>query len=994
MNDARNFYSSTAPVVHVRCSVRPLSDRPKTRLDDRRSEAERLWSDPLLREAVWLASPILAEQADALVEGKELRKKDLRKLHQSLNRYAIRISSRPTPFGLFAGVAVAGFGPGSLTLSDVGASTVDAHRSFETAAEMRSSGEAETGRLIVSVNASAYRDGNRIVIPVGTGNGAEKINEMRDLQIQGPLDTVLRCAQSPLPVPTLIEAIQAEYPDAPATVIGGFVSELLDHGLLVSQFFPSPFAREPEDTVGEFVAPEASEAITAFARAPRGDAGTKALAEARSAIGVAGHKSLHVDKHMGIRGTVPESVNAAAREVLDTLVATSCTPNNPPYLRAHADRFVEYFGDVAVPLLTALDPIRGIGLPRTYPSSRINSGADPAIPIPSAHKRLRAQLIERAAKAGQSWVAITDDDLRSLPEAENPPTSADLFLNLSGSPHAPVVSVAPVGVNFPAGRGTGRFAHHSPALREHLDDCVRHDLGAHPDAVLCEIDYLSPRAAVNNVSRCPSLYPTVLTAIRPQEPVRAARCEGTDVLTLGDLYLCVADSIFQLRTKSGQRVLTRRATMVSPETANDVIRFVEEVSMAGVDRPVWDWAGLDEMFDFVPEVRRGDAVLSPAKRRLPESVESATDPHAEFLSWAKDVDLPKEVFIGQMDNLLRLDVSDRGHRELLLKEARAGQRVLTFLPQDTSPGGGVASAAGTHATEIVVSLFSEHTDRRASGRTVPTFDATAVNRFDAPGARWWYFELHCEQADHAAVLSEIASAVEFPAGDWFFVRYHDERSVLRVRVRAAHTDPTKLCGVVDGLRERRLISDFAIKPYVRELERYGGDVVLCAAEELFCAESAFVATTPSLCPPIDTKDKAGYLRTLPSAVAVVEEWLRATGMSVDAMESVVDFAVDGYRIEFADIDSMLRKDVHSLDEFSLDPELVGNFRDACETRARRLFDEASARIAASEHPDFWQTMTHMLCNRLGYSRQREYQIILAIQARLRTRRLAEKGILA
>ena len=991
MNEARNFYSSTAPVVQVRCSVRPLSARPTTHSDDRRSEAERLWSDPLLREAVWLASPILAEQADALAEGKELRKKNLRKLHQSLIRYAIRISSRPTPFGLFAGVSAANFGSGRLALDHVDNGSLDVHRSFETTSELRTSGEATIERLVVAVNASVYRDGNRIVIPVSTGTGSEKINEMRDLQIQGPLETVLRLAQEPVAVPTLIDSIRSEYPDAPAPVIGGFVSDLLDHGLLVSHYFPSPFSRETVRSVGEFVSQEATHAIASFANSRRGSIGADALADARQAIEVSGPKSLHVDLHMPIRGNVPESVSDTAQEVLDTLVATSCTPNNPPYLQAHADRFVERFGDVAVPLLTALDPIRGIGLPRTYPSSRINSGSDPAIPVPVVHKNLRARLIERAARAGQNWVEITDDDLRSLPVAENPPTSADLFLNLSGAPDSPVVSVAAVGVNFPAGRGSGRFAHHSPALRAHLEDCVRHDQATHPNTLLCEIDYISPRSAVNNVSRCPTMYSAVLTTIRPPASF-ADDTTHDDVLTLDDLYVCVADSLLQLRTKNGQRVLARRATMVSPETANDVIRFVEEVSMAGVDRPVWDWAGLDEMFDFVPEVRRRGAVLSPAKRRMPKSVASATDPHEEFLAWAEEVDLPTEVNVGQMDNLLRLDVSDHGHRELLFKEARTGQRELKYLPQAAGHGGGVESAHGTHATEIVISVFSEHSDTRAAGKTVPNFDASAENRFSAPGAQWWYFELHCEQADHAAVLSEVSSSNEFPAGDWFFVRYHEERSVLRVRVRSAHADPASLCDVINGLRERRLISDYSIKPYIRELERYGGDRVLRAAEELFCAESAFIATNSALCAPVGERDKAEYLRSLPSAVAFVEEWFKSTSMSTDDMEAVVDFAVNGYRFEFADEDSKLRKAIHGLDEPTLDSALVNLFHAACGDRARRLFDEASANISDSELPDFWQTMTHMLCNRLGYSRKREYQIILAIQARLRTHRLAEKGV--
>lgn len=62
-------------------------------------------------EAVSLASASLAAEADRVVAGERLRLKSLRRIAISLTKYRSRMSHRPTPFGLFAGVGLAGFGP-------------------------------------------------------------------------------------------------------------------------------------------------------------------------------------------------------------------------------------------------------------------------------------------------------------------------------------------------------------------------------------------------------------------------------------------------------------------------------------------------------------------------------------------------------------------------------------------------------------------------------------------------------------------------------------------------------------------------------------------------------------------------------------------------------------------------------------------------------------------------------------------------------------------
>ncbi len=90
---------------------------PSTMRQERDREALRqvlreLAKQDAIREALALASPDLAARLDAWLEG-SLQGKAARNIEQSLVKYLSRMSSRCTPFGLFAGVSLGAWGPAS-----------------------------------------------------------------------------------------------------------------------------------------------------------------------------------------------------------------------------------------------------------------------------------------------------------------------------------------------------------------------------------------------------------------------------------------------------------------------------------------------------------------------------------------------------------------------------------------------------------------------------------------------------------------------------------------------------------------------------------------------------------------------------------------------------------------------------------------------------------------------------------------------------------------
>ncbi|MEN8154743.1 MAG: lantibiotic dehydratase family protein [Acidobacteriota bacterium] len=69
------------------------------------SKLNKIYKIPEVQEAIFLASPNLFNKLIQWLKGELDNKKKEKKLHDSLHKYIVRMSSRATPFGLFSGVS-------------------------------------------------------------------------------------------------------------------------------------------------------------------------------------------------------------------------------------------------------------------------------------------------------------------------------------------------------------------------------------------------------------------------------------------------------------------------------------------------------------------------------------------------------------------------------------------------------------------------------------------------------------------------------------------------------------------------------------------------------------------------------------------------------------------------------------------------------------------------------------------------------------------------
>ena len=83
------------------------------------------FANDVLKEALFLASPVVSKLLQKWLDGKTDDSRQEEKLLVTLGSYLLRASARPTPFGIFAGISTGRFGastnlelsgpPGSIT---------------------------------------------------------------------------------------------------------------------------------------------------------------------------------------------------------------------------------------------------------------------------------------------------------------------------------------------------------------------------------------------------------------------------------------------------------------------------------------------------------------------------------------------------------------------------------------------------------------------------------------------------------------------------------------------------------------------------------------------------------------------------------------------------------------------------------------------------------------------------------------------------------------
>ncbi len=820
------------------------------REEDALAHLRTLAQRPEIAEALAVASSDLA---------KALTEKPSKKVLLALARYITRMSSRPTPFGLFAGCSVGTLG--GTTHLELPPLTEYARRTdpgIELMLRVSESLDEET-RLRAPLIPTSTRYELAGQLRYVEERGME--HPLRAARAGRELHTALALAARRLPAKELAAELAREL-GAPIDAAERYVGQLVANQILVPDIRPRPTADDPaRDFAARLHAIDAPQAIVVDALLDElrridatpigaGDYGVvrERLEELvpdatpnRMLLTVMRKPAPELALHDGIADTLLDGA-----EVLRRLFGR---PERDS-LRDFREKFRARYESQFVPLLEALDEELGIGLPGFGPAAADDLPLLKDVPLRAPAETevltpLHTMLLEKVGallRDGGRELVLTDADIDRVAVSDALPLP-DSFaaVGILGSDGMFVLHAitGPSGAQFVA-----RFCNGDERLSRCVHEWLRREEELAPDAIFAEVVALPDRRDANVVVR-PAFteheIPFLATSSRPP----GAQIEACDLL------VGIRGGRLRLWSRSRNREVIARLThahnfRVRGVSAYRFLGALQRQRLAGA--LTWDWGPLAALPDL-PRVRYRDVVLTRARWTL--ALSEVKTLGGEI---AKRRGMPRFVKLDYLDQELLIDWENPVSIDAFLATAPTEQTipVQELLPQpDAMP---IRSPEGRFTNETVVPFLRR--ERRAAERKMSIGESPSRVRNLAPGAgEWLYWKLYTGYSTADRLLVEwIAPALrrlqeEGRMSSWFFVRYSDPDHHLRLRIRGGDAGDLlkELAALFASLMENGWLAKVQLDTYERELERYGGAEQIDRIEMLFAADSAaVVAALPAM----------------------------------------------------------------------------------------------------------------------------------------------------
>ncbi len=911
---------------------------------ERRQALADVVGDPMVREALYLASPDLDAQIAAWQREPETPGGVA--VERALVRYISRMASRSTPFGLFASVAVGRVADAtSFTIPPRDAATrhtrLDNDLLFQLCADLvRDRGVRRF--LQFRPNESLYFASGRYRYAEARMAGATRAYHLVAVDRTPYLDAIIERARTGATLEQLVQTLCAD-PEISADEALAFVHELIDVQVVLPVLAPAVTGREPTAGIIDTLRKQGLGMV-----ADPLVAADLALAEIDSKP-VNPPESYKAIEH-ALAGSLPTKVEASrlfqvdmfkpaaelavGKSVIEDLrkatelLHSLCPPATDAPWEQFKTRFTARYETREMPLLEVLDEESGIAFGEIGESPRAAPLlADLALPVRLEARTTRLaprdiyllSMVARALQEGATEVVLTNEDIEHLREA-NPMPLADVVpvqCQIAARSHE-ALAAGDYQIRFlGAARGAGvlgRFCHGSPDVASVTAECLRHEESLRPDTIFAEVVHL-PEGRHGNVLLRPVLrdYEIPYLGTSGADPDKQ--------IDVNDLLVSVVDGRVVLRSKRLGKEVMPRLTSAHNYSGRSLIvyRFLSSLATQGIGGAYWVWGLADEM-PFVPRVRYGRIVLERARWTLQRADLAPLEAAFAGSSSAKTPDqirairgkvmaamtklrnklkLPRWIVVGDHDNELPVDLDN----ELMVESAahllksRHTARVFELFPGPDQMC--LHNTEGSFSHELIALLAQ---DRPPVSAPTVTPDLGKARRF-LPASEWLYVKLYTGRATADALLRDhVAPAVRDVlekglASHWFFLRFGDPEWHVRLRFAG---DPKRLSSevlpylhsVLAPAADAGLLWKIAVDTYEREVERYGGPHAIELAERLFHADSECCLSIVEA-----LEGDAGTQATWRITLRGIDRLMDDLGLSLPEKLAAMTFARDGFGAE-------------------------------------------------------------------------------------------------
>ncbi|MFF4260245.1 lantibiotic dehydratase [Streptomyces sp. NPDC001663] len=820
------------------------------------------WADRDVAEALRYSSPVLAAQVGALCTAEHPALRDVQRAALSVARYLLRAQHRATPFGLFAGVATAAFGPQAR--ADWGEEHVAVGRAgaewlAALVARLESCPDLLERLPVVINNTVTYR-GDRLIVPFQPDVQDDRTRAVEaSLTLTGPVRAVLAATRLPIRFGTLVDKLRAEFPEAGPEKARQLLAELIRRRVLITSLHaPSTETDALGYLVGQL------DAIDAISLAPVAEtvrelhairAGLEECATHGGRDSVAARMRdlvpglrrhpVALDLRMDVQIVLPEAVAREIERAALVLTRLSIRPYGTATWNEYHQRFYERYGIGTMVPLAEVVADSGTGYPNGYPGAPAGARR----PRVSARDDALVRLAQTAALDGRDEVILTDEQIEALDAGPAKPRLPP-HLEIGVRVHAASLEelqrgrfrLEAVSVSRGVGVSTGRFLSvlgltDREALAAELADLPAADGNTMPAQL--SFPPLLPESA--HVTRSPQVLPTVIS-------LQEHRAPQDTVLTPEDLAVgCDGRRMYLAAPERGHRVEAVGMHALNLHTHTPpLVRFLTELSRPQCAQvTVFDWGAAAAM-PFLPRLRYGRTVLAPARWRLEASeLPGHARPRAEWdaalSDWRARRRAPRRVHLVEDDRGLCLDLDEAGHRALLRRHLdRTRLAVLVEAPQPDAYGW-----CGGRAHEVVAPLKVTGPSAWPPLPAPSRARALSAAQMQTPASSSVLLAaLYGDPRRQDVLLSRHLPGLLEQLGNppWWFIRFRDPDQHVRVRIAlpdsGAFADTARTVSAwADELRSIGLLADLRYPTSYREMGRWGSGTAWEAAEEVFRADS-------------------------------------------------------------------------------------------------------------------------------------------------------------
>ena len=379
----------------VRSSIFPLNFYENLFSTDTNRESvmkqlKQLAKDPMIQEIIYVSSTSLYHSLKNWDDVTDPKKEE--QILHSFCKYLIRMSTRPTPFGLVSGVTYGLFDekPSKLHLDSYEYHLKRARPDMDwllSIVQKLENDPAVLRQLKVKTNSIIFEAGNRLNVPYKSNCGQQDISNnalnMETISIRSTkvTDIILELAKENVQVADIIETLQKEFPEVEREKIESVILQLVQNEYIITELRPPLMTTTPFEYVLEKIyhlkgieeLQEQLQQIHQLIRRYNEVEIGKGLDLIQKTIKVM--KQVSNKKHpiqVDVRLSNPpitlhNEVKEECRKISEVLWKVSTGQTGLSHINDYREDFIEKYGTYReVPVLELLDEDHGLGAPATY----------------------------------------------------------------------------------------------------------------------------------------------------------------------------------------------------------------------------------------------------------------------------------------------------------------------------------------------------------------------------------------------------------------------------------------------------------------------------------------------------------------------------------------------------------------------------------------------------------------------------------------------------